>query len=117
MQGSPKKLEPSCFFSVIWGLHLWFCFQLHFVIDWLISPDGILGNSAELFEKVSQNVKVKRYSEALDDLNAAIEADPKLSEAYFHRGSILRQLCRFPPRPPLVLDIHCKLWHQFRENV
>ena len=66
------------------------------VIDWLISPDGKLGNSAELFKKVSQNVRVKRYSEALDDLNAAIEADPELSEAYFHRGSILRQLCRFP---------------------
>lgn len=80
--------------------------QLYFVIDWLISSDGSLGNSAELFEKVSQNVKVKRYSEALDDLNAAIEADPKLSEAYFHRGSILRKLCRFSP--PLVLEIHCK---------
>lgn len=71
--------------------------QFHLVMDWLISPDGKLGNSAELFEKVSRNVKVKRYSEALDDLNAAIEADPKLSEAYFHRGSILRQLCRFSP--------------------
>ncbi|XP_022963264.1 dnaJ protein P58IPK homolog [Cucurbita moschata] len=59
------------------------------------ASDGKLGDSAELFEKVSRNVKVKRYSEALDDLNAAIEADPKLSEAYFHRGSILRQLCRY----------------------
>lgn len=52
------------------------------------------GNAAELFERVSQSVKVKRYSEALDDLNAAIEADPSLSEAYFHRASVLRQLCR-----------------------
>ncbi|EXC16235.1 DnaJ homolog subfamily C member 3 homolog [Morus notabilis] len=53
------------------------------------------GNAAELFERVSQSVKVKRYSEALDDLNAAIEADPSLSEAYFHRASVLRQLCRY----------------------
>lgn len=57
--------------------------------------DGKHGNAAELFQRVSQSVKVKRYSEALNDLNAAIEADPTLSEAYFRRGSILRQLCRF----------------------
>lgn len=57
--------------------------------------DGKPGDVAELFERVSQNVKVKRYSEALDDLNAAIEADPTLSEAYWHRASIQRQLCRF----------------------
>ncbi len=38
---------------------------------------------------------MKRYSEAINDLNAAIEADPMLSEAYFRRASILRQLCRF----------------------
>lgn len=43
---------------------------------------------------MERSVKVKRYSEALDDLNAAIEADPTLSEAYFRRASILRQLCR-----------------------
>lgn len=47
-----------------------------------------------MLEKVERSVKVKRYSEALDDLNAAIEADPTLSEAYFRRASILRQLCR-----------------------
>lgn len=57
--------------------------------------DSKPGNVAELLERVSQSVKVKRYSEALDDLNTAIEADPKLSEAHFHRASILRQLCRF----------------------
>ena len=64
------------------------------------------GNAAELFERVSQSVKVKRYSEALDDLNAAIEADPALSEAYFHRASILRRLCRF--------GSHCELFVWFR---
>ena len=57
--------------------------------------NGKPGNAAELFERVSQSIKVKRYSEALNDLNAAIEADPALSEAYFHRASVLRQLCRY----------------------
>ncbi|KAL2543425.1 Diaminopimelate decarboxylase 2 [Abeliophyllum distichum] len=51
-------------------------------------------DAAALFEKGSQSIKVKKYSEALDDLNAAIETDPGLSEAYRHRASILRQLCR-----------------------
>jgi len=37
---------------------------------------------------------VKDYTEALDDLNAAIEADPTLSKAYLFRASVLRQLCR-----------------------
>ncbi|KAK8483307.1 hypothetical protein V6N13_096997 [Hibiscus sabdariffa] len=57
--------------------------------------DGKSGNTAELFERVSQSIKVKRYSEALNDLNAAIAVDPALSEAYFRRASILRQLCRY----------------------
>ena len=57
--------------------------------------DAETGNAAELFERASQNIKLKRYSDALDDLNAAIEADPFLSEAYIRRASILRQLCRF----------------------
>lgn len=38
---------------------------------------------------------MKRYSEAINDLNAAIEADPTLSEAYRHRASVFRQLCRY----------------------
>ena len=57
--------------------------------------DGKTGDAAALFERVSESVKVKKYSEALAHLNAAIEADPALSEAYWHRASILRQLCRF----------------------
>jgi len=58
------------------------------------AQDGKPGNAADLFKRVSESIKVKRYSEALDDLNAAIEADPTLSEAYWHRASILRRLCR-----------------------
>lgn len=48
----------------------------------------------DLLEKATQSIKVKRYSEALEDLNAAIEADSTLSEAYSHRANILRRLCR-----------------------
>ncbi|EOY07800.1 Mamallian P58IPK isoform 1 [Theobroma cacao] len=57
--------------------------------------DGKPGNAAELFERVSQSIKVKHYSEALNDLNAAIEADPAFSEAHLRRASVLRQLCRY----------------------
>ncbi|PON69272.1 N-terminal acetyltransferase A, auxiliary subunit [Parasponia andersonii] len=88
--------------AIAWSGLAYAGFLLHFVLVCqllLLQPLSALGskasNAAELFEKVSQNVKVKRYSEALDDLNAAIEADPTLSEAYFHRASILRQLCRY----------------------
>ncbi|EEF42962.1 dnaJ protein P58IPK homolog [Ricinus communis] len=78
-------------------------FILHFVLICqllLLQPlvsalDGKSGSHAELFERVEQSVKVKRYSEALNDLNAAIESDPSLSEAYFRRASILRHLCRY----------------------
>ncbi|RDY00099.1 DnaJ protein P58IPK-like protein [Mucuna pruriens] len=59
------------------------------------ASDGKPENAAELFERASQSIKVKHYTEALDDLNAAIEADPTLSEAYLFRASVLRQLCRY----------------------
>ncbi|KAF6167937.1 hypothetical protein GIB67_027715 [Kingdonia uniflora] len=57
--------------------------------------DGKPVSAADLFKRVSESVQVKHYGEALDDLNAALEADPTLSEAYMHRASILRLLCRF----------------------
>ncbi|KAL5155366.1 DnaJ protein P58IPK [Glycine soja] len=59
------------------------------------ASDGKPENAAELFERASQSIKVKDYTEALDDLNAAIEADPTLSKAYLFRASVLRQLCRY----------------------
>lgn len=79
----------------IFLLHFVFACQLLLLQPLVSALDGKPGDVAELFERVSQNVKVKRYSEALDDLNAAIEADPTLSEAYWHRASIRRQLCRY----------------------
>ncbi|OAY42660.1 dnaJ protein P58IPK homolog [Manihot esculenta] len=76
-------------------LHFVFVCQLLLLQPLVSASDGKSGNVADLLEKVERSVKVKRYSEALDDLNAAIEADPTLSEAYFRRASILRQLCRY----------------------
>ncbi|KAL2509449.1 DnaJ protein P58IPK-like protein [Forsythia ovata] len=93
-----------------WGLDLvalrgfvFSIFILNFVFSCqilLLQPlvaalDGQPSDAAALFERASQSIKVKKYSEALDDLNAAIETDPGLSEAYRHRASILRQLCRY----------------------
>uniref|UniRef100_A0A2P2M081 Uncharacterized protein MANES_08G005800 n=1 Tax=Rhizophora mucronata TaxID=61149 RepID=A0A2P2M081_RHIMU len=94
---------PSAMDGVVWRglaytvliLNFVFVCQLLLLQPLVSASDGKTGNSAELFERVSQNVKLKHYSEALDDLNAAIEADPKLSEAHLLRASILRQLCRY----------------------
>ncbi|KAK4396337.1 DnaJ protein P58IPK [Sesamum angolense] len=63
----------------------------------LLQPlvDGKPGDTAALFERVSQSIKGKKYNEALADLAAAIDADPALSEAYWRRATILRQLCRY----------------------
>ncbi|KAF5750369.1 hypothetical protein HS088_TW03G00705 [Tripterygium wilfordii] len=76
-------------------LHFVFACQLLLLQPLVSASDAKPGNAAELFERVSKSVKVKHFSEALDDLNAAIEADPTLSEAYFRRATILRQLCRY----------------------
>lgn len=75
-------------------LNFVFACQLLLLQPLVSALDSEAGNAAELLERVSQSVKVKRYSDALDDLNTAIEADPMFSEAYFRRASILRQLCR-----------------------
>ena len=91
------------FNSMAWKGLVYTAFILNFVLicqHLLLQPlvsalDENLGNAAELFERVSQSIKVKRYSEALNDLNAAIEADPALSEAYMRRASLLCQLCRY----------------------
>ncbi|KAF4394674.1 hypothetical protein G4B88_011135 [Cannabis sativa] len=50
----------------------------------VLSPSFVnkTSNATELFEKVSQNVKVKNYSEALVDINATIDVDQSLSEAF-----------------------------------
>ncbi|KAI3474658.1 hypothetical protein Pfo_029843 [Paulownia fortunei] len=83
------------FIYTIFILNFVFCCQLILLQPFVAAADGKPGDAAALFERVLQSIKVKKYSEALGDLNAAIEADPALSEAYWHRASILRQLCRF----------------------
>lgn len=65
--------------------------------------DGKTGDAAELFERVAHSIKVRRYSEAISDLNA----DPTLSEAYRHRASILRKLFRF--YLAIVVQCFCKV--------
>lgn len=82
----------NCHFKI----QLTFVSTLKFTYSFFIPCAYGKSGDAALFERVSQSVKVKKYSEALNDLNAAIEADPSLSEAYWRRASILRQLCRFP---------------------
>lgn len=40
-------------------------------------------------------IKVKRHHDAVGLLNAAIEADPNLSEAYQQRATAFLHLCRY----------------------
>ncbi|KAL8508836.1 hypothetical protein ACS0TY_016150 [Phlomoides rotata] len=76
-------------------LNFVFCCQLLLLQPLVAATDGKTGDSAALFERVSESIKVKKYSVALAELNAAIEANPALSEAFWNRASILRQLCRY----------------------
>ncbi|KAI3735021.1 hypothetical protein L6452_14507 [Arctium lappa] len=46
-------------------------------------------DAAELFERDSY---VNRYSDAINDLNAALEVEPSLSEAYWSRALVLCHL-------------------------
>ncbi|KAL1193906.1 DnaJ P58IPK-like protein [Cardamine amara subsp. amara] len=76
-------------------LNFVFACQLLLLQPLVSALDGQSVDAAELFERASQSIKVKSYTDALDDLNAAIEADPSLSEVYFKRASILRRFCRY----------------------
>ncbi|URD87726.1 dnaJ [Musa troglodytarum] len=53
------------------------------------------GNALDLLKRASEMIKVKRHREAVGLLNAAIEADPNLSEAYQQRATAFLHLCRF----------------------
>lgn len=54
-----------------------------------------VGSASEFFKRSSENVQFKRFSEALNDLNDALELDPTFAEAHRRRAFVLRQLCRF----------------------
>lgn len=94
---------PVSIDMVAWRGFIFAIFILNFVLAChllLLQPlvsasDGIPVKADDYLEKAAQSIKVKRYSEALEDLNAAIEADPTLSEAYSRRANVLRQLCRY----------------------
>ncbi|PIA38566.1 hypothetical protein AQUCO_02700050v1 [Aquilegia coerulea] len=78
-----------------------FFFNFFFISQVLLQPlisaqDGKPGGDvANLFKRSSENLQFKQYDEALNNLNAALEVDPTLSEAYQRRASVLRQLCRY----------------------
>ncbi|KAK1265400.1 Chaperone protein dnaJ 6 [Acorus gramineus] len=59
------------------------------------AQDSELGDAANLLKQATDIIKTKNYGDALGYLNDAIEADPKLSEAYRHRAYVLRHLCRY----------------------
>ncbi|XP_010920872.1 dnaJ protein P58IPK homolog A [Elaeis guineensis] len=53
------------------------------------------GDAVSLLKRASGMIKLNQYDDALGLLNAAIEANPNLSEAYSQRASVLHHLCRF----------------------
>ncbi|CAL9081406.1 unnamed protein product [Musa textilis] len=59
------------------------------------AQDSQTGNALDLLKRASEMIKVKRHREAVGLLNAAIEADPNLSEAYQQRATAFLHLCRF----------------------
>lgn len=66
---------------------------LTFCEFWIcLDEQGI--DAADLLKRASEKIKSRLYGGAVEDLNAAIEADPALSDAYFRRASALRHLCR-----------------------
>ncbi|XP_020087008.1 dnaJ protein P58IPK homolog B [Ananas comosus] len=62
----------------------------------LVSAQASRSDEAStLFKRASEQIKLKKYDEALELLNSVLEADPNLSEAYLQRASVLRNKCRF----------------------
>ncbi|KAH7677869.1 Dnaj-like subfamily c member 3 protein [Dioscorea alata] len=79
-------LGPGRLFLLL-AIHMLVAFQFLYVV--------CHEDAASLLRRASETLKAKQYGEALGLLNAAIESDPKLSEAYLQRASVLRHLCRF----------------------
>ncbi|KAG9453387.1 hypothetical protein H6P81_006291 [Aristolochia fimbriata] len=80
----------------------WLCVLSLVLISWLCvlqtlvsAEDYQPSNANDLLKRASERIKLKHYRGAVEDLNAAIEADPSLSEAYLHHASALRYLCRY----------------------
>eukprot|EP01018_Ginkgo_biloba_P000672 Gb_13941 [translate_table: standard] len=54
-------------------------------------PSDVIGYS----KRAAANLQLRRHFEALEDLDKALEVDRNFLQAYLHRGSLFRQLCRF----------------------
>ncbi|XP_068669232.1 dnaJ protein P58IPK homolog B-like [Aristolochia californica] len=78
------------------GLSLLVLLSRLFFLQVLVSAEDYQPSSAnDLLKKASDRIKLKHFRGAVEDLNAAIEADPSLSEAYWHHAFALRYLCRY----------------------
>ena len=53
-------------------------------------PESPLGYT----KRAAAYVQLKKYGDALQDLNTAIEKDPTSTQAYLHRGRIRKQTCQ-----------------------
>ncbi|KAG0453522.1 hypothetical protein HPP92_024826 [Vanilla planifolia] len=52
-------------------------------------------NAVILLKRASEKIQSRQYDEALSLLNAAIDTESDLSEAYLQRATVQRYLCRF----------------------
>src|SRR5436190_1431713 len=67
--------------------HVWFVIIVLFLLSALVfgqTPQ----TAAEYLKRGIAYQEDKKYLPALDDFNKAIELDPKLAEAYYHRGMV-----------------------------
>jgi DnaJ family protein C protein 3 len=56
-----------------------------------LHPTDVIGYS----KRAAAKIQLRHHFEALEDLDKVLDIDPKFLQAYLHRGSLLRQLCRF----------------------
>ncbi|PKU65640.1 dnaJ protein P58IPK homolog B [Dendrobium catenatum] len=80
---------------IIFPLIVLFCLASAFRSSLVAGQDSQEVEAVNLVKRASERIKLKQYGEALELLNAAIEAYSKLSEAYLQRAFVLRHLCRF----------------------
>lgn len=67
---------------------------LKHLIDLFGCAESRSDEASTLLKRASEQIKLKKYDEALELLNSVLEADPNLSEAYLQRASVLRNKCR-----------------------
>lgn len=92
MQAAAKTARHGGFVSPLVVL---FCLVSAFRSSLVAGQENKGAESKNLVKQASERIKLKQYGEALDLLNAAIEADAGPSDAYLQRAFVLRHLCRF----------------------